>query len=145
VNTILKMAKKRALVDAVLNTTGASQFFTQDMEDFKAPPPQPTPAPPHGTRAAQQAVAERKIAELREQIERKPVARAFPPAATAWTTRGQMREVFSKLREIVGEVEFHKEMAAAGVESPGDFQNGDAHRARTCYSRLVAIAQQEVA
>jgi hypothetical protein len=34
VNTILKMAKKRAHIDAVLNTTGASQFFTQDAEDL---------------------------------------------------------------------------------------------------------------
>jgi len=31
-NTILKMAKKRAMVDAVLSTTGASQFYTQDVE-----------------------------------------------------------------------------------------------------------------
>jgi hypothetical protein len=34
VNTILKMAQKRALVAAVLITTGASDYFTQDIEDF---------------------------------------------------------------------------------------------------------------
>jgi len=34
VNTILKMAQKRALVAAVLITTNASDYFTQDMEDF---------------------------------------------------------------------------------------------------------------
>jgi hypothetical protein len=33
-NTILKMAKKRALVDAVLTVTGASDIFTQDIEDM---------------------------------------------------------------------------------------------------------------
>ena len=32
-NTILKMAKKRALIDAVLTTTAASDIFTQDIED----------------------------------------------------------------------------------------------------------------
>jgi hypothetical protein len=32
-NTILKMAKKRALVDAVLTVLGASDIFTQDIED----------------------------------------------------------------------------------------------------------------
>jgi hypothetical protein len=32
-NTILKMAKKRALVDAVLTVTAASDIFTQDIED----------------------------------------------------------------------------------------------------------------
>ena len=33
-NTVLKMAKKRAYVDAVLTATGGSDFFTQDVEDF---------------------------------------------------------------------------------------------------------------
>jgi hypothetical protein len=33
-NTVLKMAKKRAFVDAVITTTGASDFVTQDLEDF---------------------------------------------------------------------------------------------------------------
>ena len=35
-NTLMKMANKRAFVDAVLKATGASRMFTQDMEDFKA-------------------------------------------------------------------------------------------------------------
>ena len=34
-NTVLKMAKKRALVDAVLTATAASDIFTQDLEDLK--------------------------------------------------------------------------------------------------------------
>lgn len=34
VNTILKMAKKRALVDAVLSATRSSGIFTQDIEDL---------------------------------------------------------------------------------------------------------------
>lgn len=33
-NTILKMAKKRALIDAVLTVTAASDIFTQDIEDL---------------------------------------------------------------------------------------------------------------
>ncbi len=32
-NTLLKMAKKRAFVDAILLATGGSFFFTQDLED----------------------------------------------------------------------------------------------------------------
>ncbi len=35
-NTILKMAKKRALVDGVLTVTGASDIFAQDLEDLPA-------------------------------------------------------------------------------------------------------------
>lgn len=33
-NTVLKMAKKRSLVDAILTATAASDIFTQDLEDF---------------------------------------------------------------------------------------------------------------
>lgn len=35
INTLLKMAKKRALVDAVLSATRSSGIFTQDMEDLE--------------------------------------------------------------------------------------------------------------
>jgi len=37
-NTVLKMAKKRALVDAVLSATRSSGIFTQDTEDLMDPP-----------------------------------------------------------------------------------------------------------
>ena len=36
INTILKMAKKRAFVDAVLSATRSSGIFTQDMEDLNS-------------------------------------------------------------------------------------------------------------
>jgi len=38
-NTVLKMAKKRAFVDAILTVTGASDIFTQDVEDMDIPTP----------------------------------------------------------------------------------------------------------
>ena len=33
-NTVLKIAKKRAFIDAVLTVSAASEFFTQDLDDF---------------------------------------------------------------------------------------------------------------
>jgi len=54
VNTIQKMAQKRALVAATLIAVNASEFFTQDVEDYRdfiegdfteAPPPKATKAP----------------------------------------------------------------------------------------------------
>lgn len=42
-NTVVKMAEKRARVDAVLAVTGASALFTQDAEDM-APPDPPAPS-----------------------------------------------------------------------------------------------------
>ena len=52
-NTVLKMAKKRALIDATLTATGASDMFTQDLEEIihqdghepQSKPPQSRPAP----------------------------------------------------------------------------------------------------
>lgn len=40
-NTVLKMAKKRALVDAALNVGNLSARFTQDMEDLRELNPEP--------------------------------------------------------------------------------------------------------
>lgn len=45
-NTVLKMAKKRALVDAALTATAASDIFTQDIEDM----PEPAQATSHAAR-----------------------------------------------------------------------------------------------
>ncbi len=41
-NTVLKMTKKRALVDAVLNVGNLSARFTQDVEDMNIEPEQPS-------------------------------------------------------------------------------------------------------
>jgi len=49
-NTCLKMAKKRAYVDAMLSATAASDIFTQDIEDM----PEVIPAVNHHQQAAQQ-------------------------------------------------------------------------------------------
>ena len=39
-NTVLKMAKKRGLIDGVLDATGANVLFTQDLEDMHTAPAQ---------------------------------------------------------------------------------------------------------
>jgi len=63
VNTIQKMAQKRALIAATLLAVNASEFFTQDMEDF-------TDAAP--TKASQRALTpqEAAISELMAQAEK---------------------------------------------------------------------------
>lgn len=45
-NTVLKMAKKRALVDAVLTATAASDIFAQDLEDLEDKIEDDAPAAP---------------------------------------------------------------------------------------------------
>jgi hypothetical protein len=45
-NTVLKMAEKRADIDCVKRVAGASEFFTQDLEDMPDYEVQAPPAPP---------------------------------------------------------------------------------------------------
>jgi hypothetical protein len=58
-NTILKMAKKRAYIDATLSVVGASEFFTQDIEtEQERHAPQQEQARPAPQRPVQQAKPE---------------------------------------------------------------------------------------
>src|SRR5207244_7137472 len=48
-NMAVKMAEKRAYVDAVLRAAGLSQYFTQDLEDMLLTPPAEDAPPPEST------------------------------------------------------------------------------------------------
>ena len=131
VNTIQKMAQKRALVAATLIATSASEFFTQDMED----------ADPAGrnidTGSHPSNVSDHKVEELRP----KPVIPLEPDGATKpWKNFGEMRRAFEQVREQVGETRYLEELQLAGVQDPGQFQS--ASKALTCYWRLARIAAQ---
>ena len=58
-NTLLKMAKKRALIDAVLSATRSSGIFSQDLEDLKAEPQEQRSNPIH-TASKQPVPAQKK-------------------------------------------------------------------------------------
>jgi hypothetical protein len=126
-NTILKMAKKRSHVDAVLNTTGASQFFTQDVEDMPQLVPQPQPTREQA-KAAQSEVAARKIEALKAQ----------QPPEKPWTTFGQMLRCFAALREQVGETAY---MGVMGSQAPRDIR--DTNRAIELYNALLEVARNQ--
>jgi hypothetical protein len=107
-NTCLKMAKKRALVDAVLTCTAASDIFTQDLEEMvengvipaegshppppataqkpiqppqerpATPPPPSTPTPPPA-KAKQTAPARQEAPPERERQAARPASNATLP------------------------------------------------------------------
>jgi hypothetical protein len=142
VNTIQKMAQKRALVAATLIATSASEFFTQDVEDANTSGRNiDTGSHPLGTREAQEHVRDRKL----EELSPKPAGRAeVDGAVKPWKNFGEMRRLFEQLREQVGETRYLLEMELAGVRNPGQFQS--ASKALVCYERLTRIAtQSEVA
>lgn len=74
VNTIQKMAQKRALVAAVLNATNASDWFTQDVEDYidgsftETAPAKPAPANPQpkSSRSNKRPLAAEKLKSMLE-------------------------------------------------------------------------------
>ena len=67
VNTIQKMAQKRALVAATLIATSASEFFTQDVEDGDLSERKIDAGPhPLGTREVQERVRNRKLGAFTE-------------------------------------------------------------------------------
>jgi hypothetical protein len=141
VNTIQKMAQKRALVAATLLATSASEFFTQDVEDTDPSGRDiDTGAHPRGTREAQH-VRDHKLEELR----RKTAVPVEPDAAVKpWKNFGEMRQVYERLREQVGETCYREELERAGVQNPGQFQS--VGKALECYRRLARlVAQPEVA
>jgi tellurite resistance-related uncharacterized protein len=70
-NTVLKMAKKRAHVDAVLTATAASDIFTQDVEDMVPEIPSqaaPATAPPSAPNTDSKEPSESTESEVTEFI-----------------------------------------------------------------------------
>ena len=61
-NTVLKMAKKRALIDATLSATRASGMFTQDLEDMDLS----EPAPRYGSNSNRDRAPQREAEPVRE-------------------------------------------------------------------------------
>ena len=90
VNTILKMAKKRALVDAALSAGRLSQVFTQDIEDMheEVEPAKPSIKPATSARGEElKQKIDETTAKVQEEREQQPqpsqieaVAELAPPA-----------------------------------------------------------------
>ena len=134
VNTVLKMAYKRAKVATTINATSASEFFTQDVEDFaseqesaQAAGPQPisTEGVDTGGAGAQAAnyVAQQKLEALK--------------------TAGEIRRAFAAIRERIGELGYLEVLERHGVRTPDQFRSTD--KARACYRELAAFAAKEAA
>ena len=133
VNTIQKMAQKRALVAATLIATSASEFFTQDVED--------TSGDSFGITDADGRFHRKSAAA--EHVSAAPVHEEKPSDYTGrlckpWTNFGQMRQFFEQIRERVGETRYFEELGLAGVNNPAEFRS--ANKALECYARLVQIA-----
>jgi hypothetical protein len=110
-NTILKMAKKRAKIDAVIAATRSSGIFTQDMEDIAEPPapapaaapapepkPQPAPKPQPETKPADAAIANNKaVAEQKKPNGNGGKQTAPPYSPNRIPSKGTLENLSEKL------------------------------------------------
>lgn len=105
-NTLLKMAKKRALVDAVLSATRSSGLFTQDIEDMEIAPVI------SGSAKDRQKVAEVPVVNVMP-AHQQPVLKA---------TVAQLKKIFTLAREHGLEADYMKEVlrTAFGVSQSGE-------------------------
>lgn len=98
INTVQKMAFKRAKISATINATSASEFFTQDVEDLPelhAPGEKP-PSP--------QGVAQKRIDELKAK-QSAPAPASPVPSDVPWKSYKGMIEAFGKLKAELGPYE----------------------------------------
>ncbi len=76
-NTVLKMAKKRAKIDAVIGVTRSSGIFTQDLEDIEQTPAPPRVVPPIAPKPEAEAQTYTGVVTVLEvdQTGKKPIYR----------------------------------------------------------------------
>ena len=106
-NTILKMAKKRAQIDAVLTTTAASDVFAQDLEDLVAagldlqpdatdfPAASPVPLPQELQRKADAPVPQTQQSQPQPQPQPHPQPQIQPRQGTSLPPQSAVRLISS--------------------------------------------------
>jgi hypothetical protein len=139
VNTIQKMAQKRALVAATLIATSASEFFTQDVEDIAGNGDTFGITDPAGRPHRKNAAAEHGNT-LQNRAGQTAASGHTDPICKPWKNFGEMRQFFDRIRERVGETRYLEELGIAGVNNPAHFRS--ANKALECYSRLMRIAAE---
>lgn len=82
-NTLFKMAKKRAYIDATLNATATSGLFTQDLEDLAGDTPG-APSSPTSAAPARAGSAAPSVPTARRAAPPTPARGAVPAAGEKW-------------------------------------------------------------
>jgi len=140
VNTLQKMAQKRAHVAATLIGTGASQFFTQDMEDLTVDAPairteQPEPKQPKPKQRKQyNQPTEHIITDIKD------VVGNGNTEYDGDTWPKFQRSVLKLLPYYNHNAHIVNTLSNAGIEKPWDTWNADT--AKDCYDCLAAYAAE---
>lgn len=116
-NTVIKMAKKRAYVDAVITCTAASDFFTQDIDENASfgqteenPDPRPkasTPAPESDSETKERIDHEKKMRGLRADLNK--LLQPCKTEAEFKSSRGEFRTKNKLEKEFFASRTYHNE------------------------------------
>ncbi len=106
VNTILKMANKRAKIAATLNATSAHEFFTQDMEDIQ-PQQEHHDAPPVRSEPQRNPPPQvQEAPEVPEQVQK--MYDHMKSIATICEVLSALKKRMSELMGMAGDAEYYR-------------------------------------
>lgn len=145
-NTVLKMGKKRAQVDAILTATAASDIFTQDIEDF-APDAPPTPAQQQPNDAEPQTFLDTMFDALDAQgLDDKKQATAQDMARAKYKVKdlndlsdAQWGKFLAAIREGKFNQVKEPETPSEGAADAQDQVGGESHRAEQSNTAAPAL------
>lgn len=123
-NTILKMAKKRAQVDAVITATAASDIFTQDIEDLPDEILAEMAARP-GASVSKHAAT---VVQPQDSPERDKIVGVLKDVAKMGTDalRKEWERIGPEGRKLVGTAQWNTIKAIAEAEDAGEEGEGNA-------------------
>jgi hypothetical protein len=123
INTVQKIAQKRSYVAATLSATNASDYFTQDIEDYIDVEVVPVEAKidigqnPMNSKEAQSYVLDRKLKELQQDPAPQPAATPIRhgPSPEVMELWGRMTSI-NAICEVFKELKFKLELQAGSDE-----------------------------
>ena len=136
-NTVLKMAKKRAYVDGILSATGASDIFTQDIEDMAPGTVRP---PVEEAQTTGQSWEEQEAQKESKPPVKKPTPKAPPSdtksAAGPTISEAQGKRLYAIAMSTMGDGKVYKDW----LESKGYHRSNDI--AKSSYETLCKEAAE---
>lgn len=148
-NTVLKMAKKRAFVDAVLSATAASDLFTQDVEDLpkehddsssaSAPPSTPPAAGPSRASSPPKPAA-------KKAAKKKTTRKQAPPQQNHLVTEDEAEEAnaISKETLTVGQNKMIWAITFSTVDKAIHGEYGPADFVKFAVGRVLKLREDTV-
>lgn len=119
-NTVLKIGKKRGLIDGILTVTGASDIFTQDIEDLPE-----------------------EMLDRKTPPKEAPKQAAPPQSQPQQTDQSKFLSSMADMRAKVGDSEFFLILGRHGVEAPEEIT--DRKKQVEIFKEMAAKLPKEVA